>query len=149
MYNDDRNAKLVLKGAEKDIKKLLNIEVEIKTNDDYGYNENIENKYVVIEVATKSKIATFSMTGLPGCCGVCVSHYSRVANQFQGKGLGKLLCGIRKDIAKTMRYSCLLCTDVDDNLPQQRILDRHGWKKVHNFKNIRTGSLININVVDL
>ena len=91
--------------------------------------ENIENKYVVIEVATKSKIAAFSMTGLPGCCGVCVSHYSHVANRFQGKGLGTLLCGIRKDIAKTMRYSCLLCTDVDDNLPQQRILDRHGWKK--------------------
>lgn len=149
MYNDDRNTKLVLKQAEKDIKKLLNIKVEIKSNDDYGYSENIENKYVVIEVATKSKIAAFSMTGLPGCCGVCVSHYSRVADKFQGKGLGTLLCGIRKDIAKTMRYSCLLCTDVDDNLPQQRILDKHNWKKVFSFKNIRTGSKINISVVNL
>jgi hypothetical protein len=105
--------------------------------------------YVVIAVVDDEKIATFSMTELPGCCGVCVSHYSHIIEQFRGKGLGTLLCGIRKDIAKTMNYSCLLCTDVDDNLPQQRILDKHGWKKIHNFKNIKTGSTVNINVVNL
>ena len=150
----------VIADAEKQIGVLLNKHVKIVVETITGANAKIDElRYIVWDtecdekVPTKfwftSQLALFSLTQLPGCCGICVSYHSYVSEPVRRKGLGTLLCSVRKDIAKALGYGCMLCTDVVKNGAQKRILDKNGWKETHRFLNPRTDNNVNIHVVDL
>jgi hypothetical protein len=94
-------------------------------------------------------IAHFDLAPMPGCCGMVVSTAAMVYKKWRKKGLGTLLNKIRIDIAKFLGYGVMLCTDVLDNEPQQRILEKNGWFKVFEFDNPRTGNAIGVHVINL
>jgi hypothetical protein len=94
-------------------------------------------------------IGTFSLQQLPGCCGVCVSFWARTADGQKRKGYGTALNEYRKELAKSMGYTVLMCTDVAHNVPQRKILEKNGWKTLQSFTNKRTGNTVNISTVVL
>jgi hypothetical protein len=151
----------ILISAEKQIMDLIGEKVKIelgliKGEIDPIKDEKVKTNEMIFSVIGKDPyssiemaLAEFSLTQLPGCCGVCVSYHASVYLSVQDKGLGTLLCSIRKDIARALGYGCMLCTDVSNNEPQQRILVKNGWKNIHRFRNPRTNNDINIHVVNL
>lgn len=100
-------------------------------------------------VAFNDRVAFFQLSGMPGCCGVCVSHGASVYSQYRNKGLGTLLQLLRMDIARVNGYTVMLCTDRADNTYQNKILSKNGWPKIYDFTNKRTDNLINIHAINL
>lgn len=97
----------------------------------------------------EQEVARFNLVPMPGCCGICISTGSKVDDEFKGKGIGTLLNSLRIDIAREMGYGLLMCTDVETNTPQRRILGKNGWRDIHKFVNPRTKNSVYVTVVNL
>lgn len=95
-------------------------------------------------VGYQGTIAKFRLQQLPGCCGVLVSYHANVKLAWRCKGLGTILNKMRQQIAWNKGYTLLLCTDVMENDPQQKILERNGWVPVTEFKNRRTDNEVGL-----
>jgi hypothetical protein len=94
-------------------------------------------------------VADFKLSELPGCCGVCVSFFAHVFPDFRGKGIGTMLNRLRIAIAKEAKYGLLICTDVDNNIPQNKILAKNGWELAANFINPKTKHCVNLHYIKL
>ena len=97
----------------------------------------------------RGPIASFHLYPMINCCGICVSTGSRVHKDFQKLGLGTLLNTLRIDIARNLGYGLLLCTDVESNEPQRKILQKNGWRDIHKFINPRTKNTVIISCINL
>lgn len=114
---------------------------DIENNGDYS------RLCFAVELADHSElILQFSLSELPGCCGVVVSHGTWIKPEYRAMGIGKELSKIKMDIARYWGYTLMICTDRNDNTPQRRILKNNGWETVDSFVNLRTGNLINIDI---
>ena len=94
-------------------------------------------------------ISRFELAQMLGCCGICISTGTYVHPDFRGKGVNSLLNNFRIDIAKHLGYGLLMCTDLKLNTPQMKTLDKNDWKHIHEFKNPRTGNILNITIKEL
>ena len=114
-------------------------------------DKNDEKRYgfYLTDLDSPNYIAVFVMGKLPGCCGICLSTNAFVMPSLRGRGLGLILAKLRIAIAKESGYTVLMCTDVDTNVPQRKIMSRLGWKDIYQFNNLRTGNDVNISVLDL
>ena len=90
-----------------------------------------------------------SLSQLPGCCGVVVSHNSYIARDLRGYGLGDYFHKERLKSAKAQGYSCIMATTVSTNLAEIHILEKNGWKKVHEFVNKRTNNTVQVWIKDI
>lgn len=107
-------------------------------------------KGIDFRVFNKDKtISEFKLLQMPGCCGICISTGTYVNPDFRGKGVNILLNNFRIDIAKHLGYGLLMCTDLKSNTPQMKTLDKNGWKHIHEFKNPRTGNILNVTIKEL
>ena len=104
---------------------------------------------LVLTFGTKTVVASFELFPMINCCGMCVSTQARVDYKYQGKGLGTILNSLRIDIARHLGYGCLMCTDVESNTYQRKILARNGWMDVDKFVNPRTKNTLFISVIHL
>ena len=108
------------------------------------------NRGIEFKVLNKDKIISqFKLIQMPGCCGICISTGTYVHPDFRGKGVNILLNNFRIDIAKHLGYGLLMCTDLKSNTPQMKTLDKNGWKHIHEFKNPRTGNILNVTIKEL
>ena len=94
-------------------------------------------------------IASFQLTQLPGCCAYVVSTGSYISVPYRKRGLGTILNNFRIDIAKHLGYTAIICTDLDNNVPQRKILEKNGWKDVHSLTNKRTDNFLHLTIKDL
>ena len=94
-------------------------------------------------------ISTFKLIQMIGCCGICVSTNVFVTSEYRNKGVNTVLNNFRIDVAKYLDYGLLLCTDVSNNLPEVKTLDKNGWEHIYNFRNPRTSNNINISIKKL
>lgn len=90
----------------------------------------------------KTRIVDFSLTQMPGCCGILISHNVYVGKSFEGKGVNSFLQGIREKIAKENGYTSLMCTTTSENKAEVHILEKYGWSCVDKFVNKRTGNTV-------
>ena len=144
----------------KQLKELLSQDVIIQ------YSVNGKNKNLTLEELIYIKdtfyglkfeiidlqgnlISTFRLLQMVGCCGICISTGTYVNPDFRGKGVNIILNNFRIDIAKHLGYGLLMCTDLKSNTPQMKTLDKNGWKHIHEFKNPRTGNILNITIKEL
>lgn len=97
----------------------------------------------------KDVVAEFTLTKFPGCCGILISTGTYVCYSFRNKGVGKLLNKLKQDISRGWGYSVLLCTDIDDNPAQRKVLKDNGWEDIYQFVNNRTGNNVNISVIQV
>ena len=108
------------------------------------------NRGIEFKVLNKDKIISqFKLIQMTGCCGICISTGTYVHPDFRGKGVNIILNNFRIDIAKHLGYGLLMCTDLKSNTPQMKTLDKNGWKHIHEFKNPRTGNILNITIKEL
>lgn len=104
---------------------------------------------VFVICAGPDEIAEFTLISFPGCCGIVVSAHAYVLDKYRQLGIGSLLNKLRQQIAKEWGYSILMCTDVENNVPQQKILANNGWDKLKTFVNKRTGNKVCIHTIAL
>jgi hypothetical protein len=97
----------------------------------------------------KSCVAFGTLVMMPGCCGLLVSTGAYVNTQYRHKGIGRIMHKIRQDIGAEAGFSCMICTDVMSNKPQQKILSGERWKLVHKFLNRNTGNKVGIHIINL
>jgi len=115
-----------------------------------GQEVKINNDTTHYQITAGSRIvAGWYLQEMPGCCGICVSTGAYVMPDFRKKGIGSLLNKLRIAIATELKYGLLLCTDVADNTPQQRILEKNGWDKIDVFSNPKTDNIINVHTIKL
>lgn len=95
------------------------------------------------------RIAQWTLTPMPGCCGILISTNSYVNYPYRKLGLGTILNKYRIQQATEKGYGLLFCTDKDTNIPQKNILAKNGWELINNFTNPRTGNLVNLHVYNL
>ena len=108
------------------------------------------NRGIEFKVLNKDKIISqFKLIQMPGCCGICISTGTYVNPDFRGKGVNIILNNFRIDIATYLGYGLLMCTDLKSNIPQMKTLDKNGWKHIHEFKNPRTGNILNVTIKEL
>jgi hypothetical protein len=92
-------------------------------------------------------VAVFNLKELPGCCGVYVSFNCDVSSRYRKLGIGTLLNKMRQQIAWDHGYTLLICTDVDSNLPQQKILKKNNWDKLTSFINRNTDNMVSLHSI--
>lgn len=98
---------------------------------------------------SKSTISTFKMYQMPHCCAYAISCNVYVEQRFRNKGIGKILNRFRIDAAKLMGFSALLCTDVDHNGFQRKVLEANNWIDVHTIINSRTDNVVHLSAINL
>ena len=83
-------------------------------------------------------ITAFVLTPMPGCCAFVVSHSAYVSTYYRNKGVQTEANLFRQACAKAGGFPFMLCTDVDTNTPQQRVLVKNGWQHLTSVFNTRT-----------
>jgi len=102
------------------------------------------------EVRIKRKIiSTFRLYQLPHCCAIALSCNTVVCTGFKNKGIGTVLNSFRQELCSLLKYSTLMCTDIETNLHQRKILQKNGWKDIHSVINKRTANHVYISVIDI
>lgn len=111
----------------------------------YGKEEKIIGGIFYLRNKDDNEIITqFILQTLLGCNGVCVSHGVKIMPNYRGKGYGSMLCKFREDLARDLGYSSMICTVVNGNIPQEKIMQKNGWKIISSFHNKKTGNDVNL-----
>jgi len=103
------------------------------------------NNFVTLKYlkdGTVCGLAEFGLDMLDGCCGVVVSHHVQVWPSFRGKGLGQLLLQIRQQAILAMGYTMMIATSIARNERENHILQKNGFKPMHQFVNNRTQNTV-------
>ena len=106
----------------------------------------VDSKYNPTKVV---HLARFSLSFLPSCAGIIVSHGLFVSELYRGNGIAQKLQDIKKEIARDLKASLILATVNVENAPQKSILNKFGWQAIKSFFNKKTGNQIEIQVIDL
>ena len=117
----------------------------IPISKDGEYNE------ILLKISSKQPksdllIARFCLSQMFSCCMILVSHNSIVWTKYQNKGIGSILFKFKLSAAKKLGYSTVLCTDIENNAPQRKILAKNGFTDIYNNINSRTGNKVFISV---
>lgn len=95
------------------------------------------------------QVSNFTLAEMPHCCAIMISCGASINYKYRNKGLGTLLNSFRMDIAKHLGYSLLMCTDIESNEPQRKILQKNGWRDVCSVVNQRTRNKVFVSVINL
>lgn len=118
---------------------------------DYDKNEVSKNwslgNYTV--KFKNSVISTFKLYQLQHCCAFMVSCNAEVKKDYRGKRIGTILNTLRQDIGRLLGYSAILCTDVEVNEHQRKLLKTNGWKDLFSLINKRTNNRVYLSVINI
>lgn len=127
--------------------KITGITQVYDENKKMGLNDWSEGNYAVFY--GEKLVSMFELYRMPHCCAILISCKSHVAIQFRGKRIASTLNMLRQEIGRALGYSLLLCTDIDTNEHQRKLLATNGWKDVHDVINKRTKNRVYISVINL
>jgi hypothetical protein len=82
------------------------------------------------------------LNNFPGCNQITVSNHAFIYPNQRGKGKGDENHKLRLKRAKLMGYDYMVCTVIDSNVAQRRILTKNNWKELDEFKSSETGHTI-------
>jgi GNAT superfamily N-acetyltransferase len=85
-------------------------------------------------------VSVWEIEPMSGCNGIAIFKKVEIMEEYRGKGLGTQFLNLRETLAKDFGYSSLLCTIVDTNEPQKKIMDKLGWKLLNQFTNSHTSN---------
>lgn len=94
-------------------------------------------------------ISSWKLYELPHCCAYMVSCNVCVNEPFSNKGIGTQLNTYRQEVGRALGYSAILCTDLEMNTKQRKILKKNGWKDLHKIVNKRTNNTIFLSVINI
>ena len=96
-----------------------------------------------------SIISTFKLYQLPHCCAYMVSCNVSVRELYRNMRIGTILNQLRQDIGRLLGYSSIICTDIEQNVNQRKLLKTNGWKDVHNVVNKRTNNRVYLSIINI
>ena len=73
---------------------------------------------------------------------IVVSNHAFIYPEMRGEGKGTANHSLRVERAKFMGYDYMMCTVVSTNVPQLKIVNKEGFKKLDAFVNRETGNLV-------
>jgi GNAT superfamily N-acetyltransferase len=118
-------------------------------NGELGINSDSKENIITVSFRPSKLIPNksipfirFSLSMMPGCCAYCVSHDTIISQEYRNKGYGKKLQAVKKEIAKLLGFTAMICTVTSDNAAEIYILETHGWIKTNTIKNKRTGHVV-------
>lgn len=106
-----------------------------------------EGQYIIL--LENELVAAFELYKLPHCCAIIVSCKAYVGEKFRNKRIGTTMNMLRQDIGRLLGYSCMMCTDIEQNKHQRQLLKTNGWNDIHSVRNKRTNNLVYVSVINL
>lgn len=97
---------------------------------------------IKIRTGNDRLIAKFQLSFLPGCKGIIVSHALEVSEDYRQRGIANALMAVKILMASELGAAKLIATVVKDNSVQRKLMNRHGWELLEQFKNKRTGNTV-------
>lgn len=147
----------ILKCESKDIKFFI-----------YGRGETYKNQMVQDEIGSlnyekdnnwslgtyvvkikNTEISRWKLYEMPHCCAFMISCNVTVNPDFRNKRIGTILNQLRQDIGRILNYSSVICTDIEKNTNQRKLLETNGWKDIHDVVNKRTKNRVYISVINI
>lgn len=113
------------------------------------HSKNLLMLFKLVNDNNSLDISQWRLTYFPGCCGLCISTGAYIWPNYRKMGLGKILNNFRQDIARAYNYTVMVCTDVETNTPQTKILEANNWEKIFSFVNKNTRNPVAMHVVNL
>jgi hypothetical protein len=117
---------------------------KISKNWELGYYkviQQVEDKQILI--------SDWKLYQLQHCCAFMVSCNVRVKDEYRNKRIGTILNQCRQDIGRLLGYSAILCTDIEQNQNQRKLLKTNGWKDVFSIINKRTNNRVYLTVINI
>lgn len=145
----------ILKCESSDIKFYIGNSKEEVGTIDFDKNEVSKNwelgiYKVIQQIGNVQKvISTWNLYQLQHCCAFMVSCNVKVEESYRGKRIGTILNQLRQDIGRLLGYSSILCTDIEQNVNQRKLLKTNGWKDIHSVVNKRTNNRVYLSVVNI
>lgn len=145
----------ILKCEPSDIKFYIGHSKEEVGSIDFDKDEVIRNwslgEYKIVQQIgdTQEIISTWNLYQLQHCCAFMVSCNVKVKEPYRNKRIGTILNQLRQDIGRLLGYSSILCTDIEQNTNQRKLLKTNGWKDIHSVINKRTGNRVYLSIVNI
>lgn len=83
-----------------------------------------------------------SLSTMPGCPQIAISHNAGTKKEIRGTGRGQEAQSERMDIAKKLGYDYIIATVAGGNLAQRAIMSKNGWREFDTFTSSHTGNVI-------
>lgn len=93
--------------------------------------------------------AKFRLKKLPYCSAIVMLCNLEVFSEYRGKGLTRDIFNFVEKEAIRLKYTTVLCTDVESNIPMRRCLKKFGWRDVHKTVNTNTGNTVYLTIKNL
>lgn len=93
--------------------------------------------------------AKFRLKKLPYCSAIVMLCSLEVFPDHRGKGVAKEIFKFVEQEAIRLKYTTILCTDVESNTPMRKTLKRCGWGDVHKTTNQNTGNTVYLTIKNL
>lgn len=134
-----------------DYNKAFSVEIPNNISSDKGLEKSL-----TLEVrwnrgeACSMRYGLFTLSPMPGCCGIVVSTESFVDVYWRGRGdSSKMFHKFKAQIAKVFGYKVMIMTTQLRNFPEVIGAAKSNWKFVHAFRNPRTDNDIGIAVKEI
>lgn len=84
------------------------------------------------------------LNSFPGNSQIVVSNHAFIYPEKRGKGAGHKNHELRVERATFLGYDYLMCTVKATNEAELKILRKHGFKELDEFRNTNTGNMVKI-----
>ncbi len=91
-----------------------------------------------------NKHGHYELNNFPCCAQIVVLNHSFVDPAHRGEGLGTKYHKKRLNQIEKLGYDYSMCTVVDGNVPQIKILEAAGWKRLDTFFNRETEKVVHV-----
>ncbi len=110
-----------------------------------------EARFSIFMMSSHSEflIGKTSLSPMPGCCGIVVSHYTELTPNNRGTSLSDPFRDLKSNLAKALGYTVMVATTDMSNFPAVGNMFKSKYKMVSSFINKRTNHLIGIGIKTL
>jgi GNAT superfamily N-acetyltransferase len=126
----------------------LNLKV-IRERVIYKNDIQLGGEYFVVDTDARLVATSFTIEPMAGCNGIAIFRAVDIRESYRGKGYGIHFLNLRERIALDFGYKVAMCTIVDTNKPQAKIMARGGWIPLYQFTNPRTNNPVSLYVKKL
>jgi GNAT superfamily N-acetyltransferase len=126
----------------------LNLKI-VKERSIYKSDILMGGEYYVIDIDARCVVTSFIIEPMAGCNGIALFRAVDIRESYRGKGYGIHFLNLRERLAVDFGYAVAMCTIVDSNIPQIKIMQKMGWEKAYQFTNPRTSNPVSLYIKKL
>lgn len=114
------------------------------------YQKGISTQFCfAIMIERNTRIGSFFLSPMPGCCGIVVIHNMFLYNPYRGKKYSDLIRQGKEDLCRALGYGAVIATTIASQRHAVMNMEKSKYVMGHEFNNPRTGNNILIGVKHL